>query len=591
MTNQVTDDERRDRATLDGRITFTTAAFGLGAGLLVLLDRVGLPQNIAVLAGFVLAVATLCAVGLFVRSVKISTFYAAGRSIPATYGGLAAAACIAGVAMIFLPPLPDGLTLTAIALGLAAGVAILTLVSAPIIRKSGAFSMADLLALRFPALAFRLVAILVIAAICGLTALAGFEQAIRLLATELGMGRVAASVLIAAILILAVAPGGLAGLAWSAAAAGGILVATMLLPLLVLATRGSELPLPFFGGQDVWAHASQRVAEWTNVGAGVEGATWLAMPIALGMAGFAPLLSFAVASRNRSGAQRTQLAMLIWLLVIGAAVMVIMAATALSLEVALLGQRPDRLADTIYRASAEGWLNICGRIADGPAPARAACAALPDFAAVLRPTDFTVSPGYLLFGLADLRELGGAYRGLASAGWFVACLALAAAGLQGAATALGHDLAYRVRDRFAITSRRLATTRLLLLGCTVAAGATLAQTSPDPRLLTGLALTLSAAGIAPLLLLTLWPRAGSPEAFLAMAAGVGTACALLLTAGPTSALPVSALGQASLAGAAAALAVGILASLRPGAAAAPGTAFLDTLLHGHEDSLSAERGA
>jgi cation/acetate symporter len=591
LANQVTDDERRERTGLDGRIAFAAAAFAFGAGLIVLLDRVGLPQNVSILGGFLLATGIACAIGMSVRSVRISTFYAAGRSVPATYGGLAGAACLAGVAIIFLPPLPESLSMQVIGLGLAGGLVGLTVLSAPVMRKSGAFSPSDLMAVRFPARGFRLMSIMVIASACGLTALAGFEQAIRLLTLELGIGRIFASMIVGFILIFLIVPGGLAGFIWSAAGAGGMLLVSLLLPLTVLALRGSELPLPFFGGAEIWAHASKRVGDWTQFAGAPEPSYWLALPIALGIAGFAPLLSLGTASRNRAGAQRTQIAMFAWLIAIVAMIVIIMAATALSLDVALLGQRPDRLADQIYRASSEGWLHVCGRVVDGPAPARAACAAVPDFAAVLRPNDFSVSAAYLVFGLADLRELGGAYRGLTSASLFVACLALASAGLQGVCTALGHDLYYRVRERFAITSRRLAITRLLLLLAVVGAGVGAAHGAFDPRMLIGLALAISAVGVLPLLLLALWPRAGSLEASLALIAGLGVASGLLFKSSMLRVVLAEDLGQAAVIGSATALCVGILVSLRRGATSEAGIVFVDTLMHGRDDSLNADRGA
>ena len=583
------DDERLDRAGRDGRIAFTAAAFGLGCALLVLLDRVGLPENLSIGAALLLVVAILCGIGLVLRSVRISTFYAASRSVPATYAGLSGAASLAALALIFLPPVPNGLTLAAAAGGLAAGVLALALFSAPLLRKSGAFSLSDLLTRRFPGIGFRLLAVLAVVTICALTSLAGLEQAASILAGGAEEARAAACLAVGLILCVLIAPGGLAGQVWTAAAAAAMLIAAQILPLGALTLQGVALPTPLFGAADIWEHGSTRILEWTGLDASLEG-VWLAAPIALGLAGFAPLLSLAAAARTRAGAQRTQLAVAFWIVVLLAAMILTMASSALALDLGLLGQRPDRLADLFYRASAEGWLTICGKSVDGPAAARAACAALPDFAALLRPEDYSATPGFLLFGLADLRELGGALRGVALAGWVAVCLGLAAAGLQGLATALGHDLAYRARERFVITSRRLATTRLLLVGAAFACAALLSGRSLDPRLLIGAALALSAVTTLPAMLLALWPRAGSLDAALAMVVGAGTAAAVIYQVTSMGlAIEVQDIGFAAIAGAAAAIATGLAVSLRPGAAQRQGALFIDSLLSG--DRLNPERGA
>jgi cation/acetate symporter len=589
LRNHLTDEQRQSRASLDGRVAFAAAAVALGAGLIVLLDRVGVPEGVAIVLGFVLATLTLCFVGLPLRSVRISTFYAGGREIPASYAGLAGAACFAALVLIFLPPLPSGLSLAAIGWGVGGGITGLMLLSAPVLRKTGSFSVADLLAARFLGLAFRLPVVAVVAVVCGLTALAGFEQAIRVIETVAGGTRLPAALLTGAILIVVTVPGGLAGSIWTGAAAAGLAIAGMALPLLVLAGRGADLPTPFVGNAEIWSHASERVSDWTQLAANDLGALWLAAPLALGLAGFAPLLSIAIGCRSRTGAQHAQLAMTAWLLLILGGLAITFAATALGLDLALAGQRPDRLADIFYQASADGWLKICGQFVDGPAPARAACAALPDFAAVLRPSDYAIEPRFLTFELSKVRGLGGSYSGLAGAGWFAVCVALAAAGLQGVSTTLGNDLIYRVADSGAITSRRLAIARLLFVVSVIGMVTWSVAHSFEPRALVGLALVLSAATITPLVLLSLWPRAGGLEATLALLAGLGAAGAVLFMT-TTSDIAVH-LGMAASAGAAVALATGLLVSLRPRAGLAPGAQFLDTLMHGASEALNPDKGA
>lgn len=589
MKERLTDVENLSREALDGRIAFASAAIAVAAGLIVLLDRIGLPEQGAKWLAILTACGALALIGLMLRAARISVFYAAGRAIPASWSGLAFAGVLAGMGLIFTPPLPSGLSGAALLTGVLAGVASIGLVTAPLLRKSGAFSVADLLSARFPALAARLCVVALVACVCGLVALAGLSEAMRILERQMGLQPAAAAVVSGLALLIALLPGGLRGLTWASAAAGGILLAALAAPILLLTAQDIALPAPLIGSAEAWAHAAERLSDWGALGR--VGPDWLAAPIALALAACAPLLGFAPTARNRAGAQYAIGAGAIWigLILFGAAMT--LALGAIGLDVALIGQRPDRLADVFYHASAQGWASICGQHPAGPAQARAACAAAPGFSGLLRAGDVSATLDFLTFGLADTQALGGAWRAIALAGWHGATLALAAAGLQGLATAIGHDLLYRIRDRAVITSRRLATTRLTLIAVLAIVMLAALRLDPDPRLALGVALLLSAAGLAPLLLLTLWPRATSFEAILALTAGLGVAAgALKAGLADSSALP-EAMGLAALAGAAAAVAIGLVVSLRPGAGREHGAEFRARLLRPGVDALTPDRGA
>jgi cation/acetate symporter len=384
-------------------------------------------------------------------------------------------------------------------------------------------------------------------------------------------------------------PGGLRGLTWGAAAAGGVLLAALVAPILLLTMQDIALPAPFIGSSEAWSHAAERIADWGGVS--VAGPGWLAAPIALGIAAFAPLLAFSATPRDRAGAQFAIGAGAIWMVLILFCLIMTMALATIGLDVALIGQRPDRLADIFYSASQDGWISICGQHVGGPAQARTACAGASGFTGVLRPADVSATMNFLTFGLADTQALGGSWRALALAGWYGATLALAAAGLQGVATAIGHDLLYRIRDRAVITSRRLATTRLTLVAALVVIALAAVRIQLDPRLAIGASLVFCAAGLAPLLALSLWPRATSFEAVLALAAGLGVAV-MAGQAGLGDGLPLAeAMGLAALAGAASGLAVGVIVSLRPGARSPHGADFRERLLRAGADALTPDRGA
>ena len=74
MKKPLTDEYLLERAAIDGRVAFATAAFALSAGLVALLDRVGVPEPLVAALGPIAALAGLAIVGLLLRSMRISRF-------------------------------------------------------------------------------------------------------------------------------------------------------------------------------------------------------------------------------------------------------------------------------------------------------------------------------------------------------------------------------------------------------------------------------------------------------------------------------------------------------------------------------------
>ncbi len=132
MRVRLTEGERRLRAALDGRVAFASAAVAMAAALLVLLDRIGLPELGAKWLALLILFGALGLTGFMLRAARISTFYVAGRAIPSSWSGLALAAVLAGMGLIFLPPLPPGLSVATLLAGVIGGLAILGLLTAPL---------------------------------------------------------------------------------------------------------------------------------------------------------------------------------------------------------------------------------------------------------------------------------------------------------------------------------------------------------------------------------------------------------------------------------------------------------------------------
>ena len=208
---------------------------------------------------------------------------------------------------------------------------------------------------------------------------------------------------------------------------------------------------------------------------------------------------------------------------------------------------------------------------------------MPGFRGLLRVQDIAANGDYLILGLPQLRQFGVAFSGLVEAGAVAVALVVAAAGIEALGTALGHDAFYRVRDTRALTSRQLAVTRAIMLVAIAAIGVLLRLfRSIDPPAAIGLALALSAAAIAPLLILSLWPRATSADALLALLAGLAGAEAVIVVGG--SATPsIDRLAAAAVITCVIATPAGFTVSLlRRNDPVTQGGAFVQGVLHGGE---------
>jgi cation/acetate symporter len=201
----------------------------------------------------------------------------------------------------------------------------------------------------------------------------------------------------------------------------------------------------------------------------------------------------------------------------------------------------------------------------------------------------SVRAEYLIGGLPQLAKLGAAFTGLLASGLIAVGLVLAAASLHACAAAVGHDALYRLRAESALTSRRLAITRLALVGVTALGSATSAANAIDARTLVGLALAVSAAGLFPLLGLVFIARAQEKDAMTAQLIGVATmAGTLFVDPGPVG---VGTLAWAGGAGALAGFLAGVLTARLWSRETPESAAFVRRLLRGDGKVLREDKGA
>ena len=238
----------RDRERIDGLATFVAAAFLTALGLVAALAQVGAPDRVVAALGPLIAVVGLAILGVVNRTPRLGDFLAARRAVPPFYAGMALAATAAGLALAFGGEAADAFAPWPAA---AAGLVCAALIVGPLLRRANASAAADVIATRFEAAPVRFLFALIIFAVGGLTAAAGFAAAVDALAAAAGLSRRLAEIAIATTLIAGVVPGGLKGLLWSDAASAGAALA--------IAALGAALA-------------------WSGGGASGVAAEWLAIP-------------------------------------------------------------------------------------------------------------------------------------------------------------------------------------------------------------------------------------------------------------------------------------------------------------------------
>src|SRR6476659_2104513 len=337
-----------ERASIDGRVAFASAFLVLGCALIIMLDRIGVPERLVAVLGPLVALVSLAVLGALLHSMRISRFYAAGRRVPAIYAGFAATTLIAAFAASCLTALPAGAVIAGFAVR-------------PFARKSGAFSIADLIAGRFPGTILRIAIAVLVAILAFALAHAGVEVAVRALNLWSGFARPLAAAVVGIVLVFMVAPGGFAGAIWGAIAAGAIFVSAFALPLIVLALGGNPLPFPGIGDQALWDRAVAQLSGWNLLGVEPSGFNlWIVVALAVGLSVLVPVVAPAFGAPDRRSARRAGVVSILWLGLFGAIIIITIAASSVALVQDTLGQKPDRLSPALYAASKNGAFAICG---------------------------------------------------------------------------------------------------------------------------------------------------------------------------------------------------------------------------------------
>jgi cation/acetate symporter len=545
------------RASIDAGFSFALAAFAIGLGLLGVLARVGLPGALLHFCVWAIIFAGLVVIAVRLRTMRPGEFYAGGRNLPPAYAALAYAGLAAGLFLAFLPPLLPGVGFTSLAVGFAAGLTCALCMTGPYLRRSAAFSIADLVGTRFPHPLVRC-AIAMIAAGCAVfVALAGFDIALRAFIATTGIGRSLGIAIVGILLVLLIVPGGLSGVIWLAA--GAMIVS--------LTALGLPAALNIFHESPLWLSGAGRFAELSGAGIAPAFSPTIALALALGLSALTPLFGPSVASGGRIPALRAGPLAVFFLGALALLSVLTLTRATHALDAALIGQEPAKIPAQILVASRAQDISICGIASNDVRAIASACAAQPGFARTLRPQDIGTSAAYLLGNLPNLIHLGAVLAGLASVFAMTLGIAVAAAGIQSFTTSLGHDIYHPDRRRFGPVSRRLAVARALTVLLIVLCAAFLEHHRADPRNLILLATIFSASLVAPVLALTLLKRVTAFDAAAALAVAIALMAHFFFT--HRQGWPVEALAGNALFAALDAAFAGFFASLLHGRAVVP----------------------
>jgi cation/acetate symporter len=579
-----------------------TGAFVFAIVVLALLGNFGLPEALlgTILGGaFIL---TLAGIGLTTGTMETSEFHLAGRSIPAAANGMASAAVAVGGGMylgLAGSTFADPWTGAAYTAGWALGLALLAVAIAPYFRKSAAFGVADFLGIRHDSRIVRLVAALVVALALAAALAAALATAALVAASLFGLSTGAALILAAAVVALSSVFGGMRTLTVAAIVQYIVLAVAFIAPVAIVSLREFALPAPQVTFGFALAEAT-RIATATHAilnppipghflplaTGGAGGMIAAIVCIAAGVAALPYLVvRFATVPRV-DDARRSAAWTLLFVLAIALTVPAYAAFAKLTIVRDVAGSGLELLPDWVFDYAGVGEITVCGATPASGIAAIEACHALPRFTGNLAAADLAIGSDILVLAspaIFDLPYIGSA---LVAAGALAATLATAGAIVFALASAIGHDLYGGVLAIRASAGRRLIVTRLVTAAA-IAGGVWLAAERTDEAFSLALtALSISAGGLFPVLILAVWwNRANAPGAIAGMIAGGGSTAALAIAYRYPGALPLgpfdpSHLGVNDLTAASVGMPLGFGAAMAVGLITAPdssGEATVDAI--------------
>lgn len=453
---------------LDSHIATETAAPSGVGSVLFAMAAVALAGT-ALAAGFgastawgdgaywAIGIATAAAVALAAGQRRL-----AGGAAPLA-GGLSVATCaLTGAFFLAIPGAifasgHDGLSY---GLGLGAGGLLMQLAIAPRFAQSGATSLPDLIARRFPGRVVAILGLAIITASMVALLVAGLMAAglvgMRLLGVDFATATVAAACAALACFVVR-------GSGGSSTANGllyPLLLAALLLPLVILSAQWFGLPVPQLAyanslwqlqgieenllEQDLADPAFIKPMLTAFLSVTPVNFAGITLGLAAGIAVLPSLLSMPLAGASARNARHTAL----WglgFVVLPVTLGPVVAAYARQEIASLIVDRTElgTLPAWVFTYGKLGLVEVCGQAAASVAAVTQACAAVPDAGSSLRLQDVVVAPDVIALALPEIAGLGSWLMGLMAVAVLATVLVTAHAPLSVIVQALGLDDGHR----------------------------------------------------------------------------------------------------------------------------------------------------
>jgi cation/acetate symporter len=235
------------RRQIDKLFKWYTGGFFLFIAVLALLEQLGLPRDWIGLIFLLATIAVYALIGIMSRTIDPVEYYVAGRRIPAMYNGMAtgadwmSAASFIGLAgTIYL----QGYNGLAFVMGWTGGYCLVALFLAPYLRRFGQYTIPDFLGERYGGYWPRLIGIgaailcsfvYVVAQIYGVGLITSRLTGV---AFELGVFLGLGGILVCSFL------GGMRAVTWTQVTQYIVLIVAYLLPVVWLAVKQTDIPVP-----------------------------------------------------------------------------------------------------------------------------------------------------------------------------------------------------------------------------------------------------------------------------------------------------------------------------------------------------------
>lgn len=224
-----------------------TAAFVSVAILVLVFEQLGVAENLLRLMMLLAPIGLYAAIGIASYTNDPADYYASGRRIPAFFCGInltIAAIGATGLLSVGGAFLFAGFDALCLMLGGLAGFVIMAILLAPFIRKFGAFTLPTYLGRRFHSRLLRLAVAMVVAVPMMITFVAEVQLGSLAISELSGLSRALSIVVVATVLAVSLAAGGMRSLSWTTVAQSLATILALLTPVAIVAVWLTNIPVP-----------------------------------------------------------------------------------------------------------------------------------------------------------------------------------------------------------------------------------------------------------------------------------------------------------------------------------------------------------